>query len=88
MQQNREKRLQAVQSLISYVIRCTQRKNYRIWLPEGTENVVVISCGLGIQTIADLSGKPVVAASNTLNYRGHHGMALTKRAVTHVHSVI
>ena len=24
------KRLQAVQSLISYVIRCTQRKNYRI----------------------------------------------------------
>ena len=25
-------------------------------LPEGTENVVVISCGLGIQTIADLSG--------------------------------
>ena len=49
-------------------------------LPEGTENVVVISCGLGIQTVADLAGKPVVAASNTLNYRGHHGMALTKKS--------
>ena len=49
-------------------------------LPEGTENVVVISCGLGIQTVADLAGKPVIAASNTLNYRGHHGMALTKKS--------
>ena len=49
-------------------------------LPEGTENVVVISCGLGIQTVADLTGKPVIAASNTLNYRGHHGMALTKKS--------
>ena len=49
-------------------------------IPEGTENVVVISCGLGIQTVADLAGKPVIAASNTLNYRGHHGMALTKKS--------
>ena len=49
-------------------------------IPEGTENVVVISCGLGIQTMADLAGKPVVAAANSLNYRGHHGMALTKKA--------
>ncbi len=49
-------------------------------IPEGTENVVVISCGLGIQTMADLAGKPVVAAANSLNYRGYHGMALTRKA--------
>ena len=48
-------------------------------IPEGTENVIVISCGLGIQTIADLAGKPVYAASNSLNYTGYHGMALTER---------
>ena len=48
-------------------------------IPEGTEHVVVISCGLGIQTVADLAGKPIVAASDSLNYTGHHGMALTKK---------
>ena len=48
-------------------------------IPEGTENVFVISCGLGIQTVADLAGKPVYAASNSLNYRGYHGMALTQK---------
>ena len=49
-------------------------------IPEGTENVYVISCGLGIQTVADLAEVPVYAASNSLNYTGHHGMALTKKA--------
>lgn len=49
-------------------------------IPEGTKNVIVISCGLGIQTVADLAGKPVYAASNSLNYTGHHGMALTKKS--------
>lgn len=49
-------------------------------IPEGTENVFVISCGLGIQTVADLADVPVYAASNTLNYTGHHGMALTKKS--------
>ena len=49
-------------------------------IPEGTENVLVASCGLGIQTVADLAGKPVYAASNSLNYTGHHGMALTKKS--------
>ena len=48
-------------------------------IPAGTENVLVISCGLGIQTVADLAGKPVYAAANSLNYRGFHGMALTER---------
>ena len=49
-------------------------------IPEGTENVVVLSCGLGIQTVASLAELPVFAGSNSLNYTGHHGMALTKKA--------
>lgn len=48
-------------------------------IPEGTENVVVISCGLGVQTVADLQSVPVFTATNTLNYTGHHGMALTQK---------
>ena len=55
-------------------------KKLRDLIPEGTETVVVISCGLGIQTVAELTGRYVVAAANSLNYRGHHGMALTKKA--------
>lgn len=54
-------------------------KKLQDMIPEGTENVFVISCGLGIQTVADLAGKPVYAANNSLNYTGYHGMALTKR---------
>ena len=49
-------------------------------IPEGTENVYVISCGLGVQTVADLAEVPVFAAANSLNYTGHHGMALTKKS--------
>lgn len=56
----------------------TERK-LQDMIPEGTENVFVISCGLGVQTVADLAGKPVYAAANSLNYRGYHGMALTER---------
>ena len=48
-------------------------------LPEGTENVVVLSCGLGVQTVAKLLDKPVYAACDSLSYTGHHGMALTKK---------
>ena len=48
--------------------------------PEGTEHVVVVSCGLGVQTVAELTGKSVFAACDSLNYTGHHGMALTKKA--------
>ena len=55
-------------------------KKLKDLIPEGTENVVVISCGLGVQTVADLSGKATYAAANSLNYTGHHGMALTKRS--------
>ena len=49
-------------------------------IPEGTKNVVVISCGLGVQTVADVADFPVFSATNSLNYTGHHGMALTKKA--------
>ena len=56
------------------------QKNLLDMVPEGTENIFVISCGLGIQTVAELVKKPVYAASNSLNYTGHHGMALTKKS--------
>ncbi len=54
-------------------------KSLKDILPEGTKNVVVISCGLGIQTVADLMPVPVFTATNSLNYVGHHGMALTQK---------
>ena len=55
-------------------------KGLKAMIPEGTEHVVVISCGLGIQTVADVTRMSVIAATNSLNYTGHHGMALTKKA--------
>ena len=55
-------------------------KKLRDMIPEGTENVFVVSCGLGIQTVAGLADKKVFAAANSINYRGRHGMALTKKA--------
>ena len=48
-------------------------------IPQGTENVVVISCGLGVQTVADMATVPTFTATNSLNYTGHHGMALTQK---------
>jgi electron transport complex protein RnfC len=64
--------------LIFYVTKSRLRKKLEV--PEGTDNIIVISCGLGIQTVADLKDIPVYAASNSLNYTGHHGMALTKKS--------
>ena len=49
-------------------------------IPEGTQCIFVVSCGLGIQTVAALTDLPVYAACNSLNYTGHHGMALTQKA--------
>ena len=49
-------------------------------IPEDTENIFVLSCGLGVQTVAEMAEVPVFAACNSLNYTGHHGMALTKKA--------
>ncbi|KIR03275.1 Electron transport complex protein RnfC [Lachnospiraceae bacterium TWA4] len=54
-------------------------------IPDETEHVVVISCGYGVQTIADLEREkfPVYTATNSIHYtighNGHHGMALTKK---------
>ena len=48
-------------------------------LPEGTENIVVISCGLGVQTVAGICDVAAYAAADSVPYRGHHGMALTQR---------
>jgi len=53
-------------------------KKLKAVLPAEAENVFVISCGLGIQTVADLAEKPVYAASDSISYNGYHGMALTK----------
>ncbi len=48
-------------------------------IPEGTGCIFVISCGLGVQTVADIVKLPVFAACNTVCSNGHHGMALTKK---------
>ena len=55
-------------------------KKFDDMIPEGTESIFVVSCGLGIQTVAEIADVPVYAACNSLNYTGHHGMALTKKA--------
>jgi len=66
---------------IDFLCNKTQtRKALEALIPEGTENIIVISCGLGVQTLASLVDIPVFAACNSLNYTGHHGMALTKKA--------
>ena len=49
-------------------------------IPANAENVVVISCGLGVQTVAEIADAPVYTATNSISYKGHHGMALTKKA--------
>lgn len=46
-------------------------------IPEDAENVFVLSCGLGIQTVAALMDRPVYAGSDTIAVDGQHGMALT-----------
>ncbi|MGL4607048.1 MAG: electron transport complex subunit RsxC [Eubacteriaceae bacterium] len=52
-------------------------KIFQAALPKETKNVFVISCGLGIQTIAEMAEIPVYAGSDTIAVDGHHGMALT-----------
>ena len=49
-------------------------------IPTAAESVFVISCGLGVQTVADMLDVPVYAAADSINYNGHHGMALTEKA--------
>ena len=40
-------------------------------IPEGTENIFVLSCGLGVQTIADMAEVPARHAPRTSNLRRH-----------------
>lgn len=60
--------------------KCQTEKKLKDAIPEGAKSVFVVSCGLGIQTVAELTDLPVYAGANSLNYTGHHGMALTKKA--------
>ncbi len=48
-------------------------------IPENAEHVMVVACGLGVQTVAAIAEKPVYTATNSINRPGHHGMALTKK---------
>ena len=48
-------------------------------LPENAKNIAVISCGLGVQTVADIAALPVYAASDSMGFGGRHAMALTAR---------
>ncbi|MCD8021827.1 MAG: electron transport complex subunit RsxC [Lachnospiraceae bacterium] len=72
---------------VDFLCNSTQTaRNLKDAIPDGTENIFVISCGLGVQTIANLALEgfgekpiPVYAAADSLNYTGHHGMALTKK---------
>ncbi len=60
---------------------CNQNHTGKVlFLPKHTQNVIVLSCGLGVQTMAAMLNKPVYAACDSLSYTGHHGMALTKKA--------
>ena len=47
----------------------TTAKKLQAVLPAEAENVFVISCGLGIQTVADLLERPVYAASDSISYK-------------------
>lgn len=55
----------------------------KLRLPSDAKNVCVISCGLGVQTVADFAEIPVFAACDSISYDssgscgGSHGMALT-----------
>ena len=55
------------------------KKGLPVMIPENAENVIVISCGLGAQTVAAIADVPVYTAANTINRGGQHGMALTKK---------
>ena len=45
----------------------------------GAENVFVIACGLGIQTVAGNVELPTYVAADSISYEGRHGMALTNK---------
>ena len=55
-------------------------KNLPGMIPENAEHIIVISCGLGVQTVAAIAEIPVSTATDSVRRKsGHHGMALTKK---------
>ena len=61
---------------------CNQRSAVALedLIPKETEHIVVISCGLGVQSVAELTGRSVFAACDSAKRAGHRGMALTEKA--------
>ena len=57
--------------------RAAEEKIRSIRLTEQTENILAASCGIGIQSAADLSDIPVFAACDSVSTDGFHSMALT-----------
>ena len=51
-------------------------------IPDGTQNIFVVACGLGIQTVAGISDLPVYAAADSVSFEGRHGMALNYKSKT------
>ena len=49
-------------------------------IPEQAENICVVACGYGAQTVAELAELPVYTVCDSVSSSGggHHGMALTK----------
>ena len=54
-------------------------KKIKAVMPPDVSNIIVISCGLGIQTVAGSNDIPVYAASDSTSFEGRHGMALTNK---------
>ena len=55
-------------------------KNLPGMIPENAEHIIVISCGLGVQTVAANAEIPVSTATDSVRRKsGHHGMALTRK---------
>ena len=48
-------------------------------IPDSAKSVIVVSCGLGVQTVADLVDLPVYTATDSIPESMHHGMALTNQ---------
>ena len=56
------------------------QKGLPTMIPESAEHILVISCGLGVQTVAAIADVPVYTATDSVKKKeGHHGMALTKK---------
>ena len=65
---------------IDFLCNKTQsHRKLREAVPWETDNVFVVSCGLGVQTIVDALELPVFAACDSVCYKGYHSMALTDK---------